>query len=476
MFNLAHATLGSLTASMHPHFSGVTMTGFLPQAMRAELRRLMLLGAPLIGAQLLQMGNGLVDTLVAGQLGREALAAAGIGAAVWFIVALSCIGLLASISPVIAHMRGQGRQLEIGAVIRQGLWLAVFWGFISLGLVWLLANSLEAVGISEELSPSIKDYLGAAAWGLPAIALLSAARNVCEATARTRPVLLVQVLGLIINIFGDLGFGLGWFGLPALGLAGIGWSTTIVMVCMAATLLFLLSRTGFKRYQIYSRWQWPDIGTLKLLLGLSIPICMAMMFEAGLFTATAVQMGVIGVLPASAHNIAIGVTSFCFMLPLGLSAALTARIGQSLGKGSLKSIRLRINAGLIATITMASSTALMLILLRHWLPSLYTDDVPVKELAAQMLLFAAIFQLSDGTQVALFGILRGLQDTKMPMIINGFAYWVIAFGLGYYLAHYTSAGAFGLWIGLVVGLSISSLLLFIRLRIVLRQKQLLLHR
>lgn len=447
------------------------MTGLMPRALRTELARLLTLGVPLIGAQLLQMGNGLVDTLVAGQLGREALAAAGIGAAVWFIVALSCIGMLASLSPVIAQMRGQGRQLEIGSTIRQGLWLALIWGSIALLLVWLLGNSLAAVGIAEDLRPSINDYLGAAAWGLPAIALLSAARNVCEATGRTRPVLLVQVLGLGINIIGDLGFGLGWFGLPALGLAGIGWTTTIVMICMAATLLFMLSRTGFKRFQIYSRFEWPSTTTLRLLLSLSIPICMAMMFEAGLFTATAVQMGVLGVLPASAHNIAIGVTSFCFMLPLGLSAALTARVGQSMGRGSMHSIRLRIAAGLIATVAMASCTALLLVLLRHWLPSLYTDDIPVQQLAAQMLLFAAIFQLSDGTQVALFGILRGLQDTKLPMLINGFAYWAIAFGLGYYLAHHTSAGAFGLWIGLVVGLSISSLLLFIRLRIVLRKRQ-----
>ena len=446
------------------------MTGILPQVMRAELRRLFLMGAPLIGAHLLQMGNGLVDTLVAGQLGRESLAAAGIGAAVWFIVALSCIGLLASISPVISQMRGQGRQLEIGSVIRQGLWLAAMWGGIALALVWLLGHSLGLMGISEELIPSINEYLNAAAWGLPAIALLTAARNVCEATGKTRPVLMVQVLGLGVNILGDLGLGLGWFGLPALGLQGIGWSTTIVMVCMAAALLFLLSQPGFKRFQIYQHWEPPNRKTLGHLLSLSVPICLAMVFEAGLFTATSVQMGVLGVLPASAHNIAIGVTSFCFMLPLGLSAAVTARVGQSFGRGSRDSVRLRINAGLIGVVVMASCTAILLVLFRDWVPSLYTDDVPVQQLAAQMLIFAAIFQLSDGLQVALFGALRGLHDTKMPMLINLFSYWVVAFGLGYYLAHHTAVGAFGLWIGLVVGLSISALLLFFRLRFVLKQQ------
>ncbi len=451
------------------------MTLHMPRVLRIELRRLLALATPLIGAQLLQMGNGLVDTLVAGRLGRDALAAAGIGAAVWFIVALSCIGLLASLSPVIAQMRGQGRQLEIGGVIRQGLWLACIWGFVSLLLVWLLGRSLVALGISPDLVPSIHAYLHAAAWGLPAMALLMAARGVCEAAGRTRPVLLVQLLGLVVNIIGDLGLGLGWFGLPALGLQGIGWSTTAVMICMAAALLFLLSQPGFQRFKIYSQWDWPKWATLNMLLGLSIPICLALLFEAGLFTATAIQMGVLGALPAGAHNIAIGVTSFCYMLPLGLSAALTARIGQAFGRGSLASVRLRINAGVIAVIVMASSTALLLVLFRHAVPSLYTDDVPVQQLAAQMLIFSAIFQLSDGLQATFFGALRGLQDTRVPMLINAFSYWVIAFGLGFYLAHYTSVGAFGLWIGLVVGLSLSSFFLFLRLRVVLRQQQQLLQ-
>ncbi len=447
------------------------MPVLMPRVLRAELNRLLLMATPLIGAHILQMGNGLVDTLVAGQLGREALAAAGIGAAVWFIVALSCIGMLGSLSPVISRMRGQGRQLEIGSVIRQGLWLAAIWGTFALILIFLLANVLERVGISEELVPSINDYLGAAAWGLPAIALLTAARNVCEATGLTRPVLMVQVLGLMVNIVADLGFGLGWFGLPALGLEGIGWATSIVMICMAAALLFLLSQKGFKRFQIYRYWEWPKLQTQRHLLSLSIPICLAILFEAGLFTATSVQMGVLGVLPASAHNIAIGVTSFCFMLPLGLSAALTARVGQSFGRRSMPSVKLRLVAGIIGVVVMASCTALLLFLLRKWLPSLYTTDVPVQKLAAQMLIFAAIFQLSDGLQVVMLGALRGLHDTKMPMLINGFSYWVIAFGLGYYLAHFTALGAFGLWIGLVVGLTISFILLSLRLRVVLKYQE-----
>jgi len=433
---------------------------------RVELRRLFALAFPLICAQLLQMSNGLVDTLIAGKLGREALAAAGVGSALWFIVMLSCTGMLASLSPVISQMRGQGRQLEIGAVIRQGFWLAVVWGVIAFALVRFLADALGAFGVQPVLIPSIQSYLYATSWSMPAVALYNAARNVCEATGITRPVWMVQVGGLVVNIIGSLGLGLGWFGLPAMGLEGIGWSTTIVMVFIAIALLSLLALPRFKRYQIYQRWDWPDTKILTKLLRVSIPICMAILFEAGLFSATSVQMGALGVLPASAHNIALGVASICFMLPLGLAAALTARIGQSYGKGSVESIKLRIAAGLVATVSIALVNIVLLLLLRGWLPSLYTDDAAVMALATHLLIFAAIFQLSDGLQVTAFGMLRGVQDTKIPMMINGFSYWVIAFGLGYYLAHYTALGATGLWIGLVVGLSICFVLLAMRLRFI----------
>ena len=178
----------------------------------------------------------------------------------------------------------------------------------------------------------------------------------------------------------------------------------------------------------------------------------------------ALQMGIIGSLQAAAHNIAISIASVCYMLPLGLSFVLTARVGRVYGREQLASLRLRVASGLMLTLMMTTLTMLLLIALRSSLAGLYSDDTELTELAAGLLILAALFQLSDGAQVALIGLLRGLQDLRVPMLINAVSYWGIAFPLGYFAAHHTALGAYGLWMGLIIGLTVASVLLAFRLR------------
>jgi len=182
-----------------------------------------------------------------------------------------------------------------------------------------------------------------------------------------------------------------------------------------------------------------------------------------LFVATAVQMGMLGTLESGAHNIAISFSGACYMLPLGLSFALTARTGQVYGRESWPAIKLRIASGLILTFLLAMSTAIILVLFRYQLPALYTTDIELRNVAAQLLVLAAVFQLSDGAQVAFLGILRGLQDTRVPMLLNAFAYWGVAFPVGFISAHRLGYGAKGLWAGLIIGLTLSAILLAWRL-------------
>ena len=207
------------------------------------------------------------------------------------------------------------------------------------------------------------------------------------------------------------------------------------------------------------------------MLVLAVPIYLALLFEAGLFVATALQMGMIGTLEAAGHYIAISIAGACYMLPLGLSFALTARVGRVYGRQSLPAIKLRIVSGLVITFIMAIATALLLLVFRHQITALYVDDLQVQRVAAQLLIFAALFQLPDAAQCALLGLLRGLQDTRVPMLINLFAYWGVAFTVGYYCAHHLGWGATGLWGGLILGLTVSATLLAIRLWIRLKQLQ-----
>lgn len=455
---------------MHSAYSTHTIAGYQRSTFRSDIRRSLALAIPLIGAQLLSMGNGLVDALVAGQLGSVQLAAGGIAAGIWFFASLSCIGMMAGLSPILSRLLGERRHSEVGGVFRQGLMLGLVVGILATALLLLFANNLHWTGMEPELLPFIRQYLVAASWSLPFYAIVMAARNFCEATGFTRPVIIVQAVGLLVNTVADLLFGLGWFGFPKFGLTGIGIATTLVMVSMAAVLIGYLSGRRFSRYKPFERFDRPDWRRLRSMMTLALPITIGIGFEAGLFVATTIQMGMLGTREAAAHYIAMGATSVCFMLPLGLSFALTARIGRADGREALESVRLRIYSGVTIMIVMAFGTAALLVLLRHPIASLYTQDTDIRAFAASLLLMAALFQLSDGLQIAMTGILRGLHDTRAPMWINGFSYWVVAFGIGHYSAFYLDYGAYGLWAGLIIGLTVASILLAFRLKVVMARK------
>lgn len=438
--------------------------GIRSSTLKADILRTLRMGLPLIGAQLLQMGNGLVDAIIAGRIGNSELAAGGIGAGLWFITSLLCIGLMAGLSPTLSRLIGERRRAFVGRVFRQGIWLGLFTGLLALSIIMVIQQTVHLFPFEPELPPLISDYLMGAAWSLPFFALVMAARNVCEATGLTRPVLLVTAMGLIVNAMGSAILGFGLYGMPALGLLGIGIATTIVNVMTAFVLFALLRGERFKRFQLFASIERPDWTYLGPMLSLSIPICLGMLFEAGLFAATSVQTGMIGIVDAGAHQIAISASAFCYMLPLGMSFALTARIGRAEGQQAMRSIRLRIVSGSLLVMVMACLTALMLVVFRYQIASVYTNDPLLIEYAAGLLLLGAVFQLSDGAQVMLIGMLRGLHDTRVPMLINAFSYWVIAFGTGVYAAHVLDYGAYGLWFGLIIGLSIASLLLGFRLK------------
>ena len=436
----------------------------IPPAIVRDARRTLYIALPLMGAQVLQLGNGVVDALVAGRLGRAELAAGGMGAGLWFFVSMACIGLMAGLSPTLANLIGASRRVAVGAQFRQGLWFAAIVGALALVAIRLCMATLNQWGFDPEIPPLMIEYLSTAGWSLPAFAMMMACRNLYEATGISAPVLIMQVIGLIVNTVCSFGLGLGLWCLPKLGLLGIGLSTSIVAVVMAVLMFVWLRAKRFQRYQLFQVFEWPKPAVLGSMLVLALPIYFGMVFEGGIFFFTNLQMATIGTLESAAHNVAIGIAAMCYMLPLGLSLALTARVGKAYGRGSRGLAIRRVVSGLLVTALLAMTTITALIVSRHWVGTLYTDDVDVLALIATLLIFAAVFQLSDGVQVVLIGMLRGLQDTRVPMLINAFSYWVIAAPVGYYLAHNTRIGAPGLWLGLIIGLSIASLLLAWRLK------------
>lgn len=430
-----------------------------------------------MAAQVLAVANGLVDTLVAGRIGPLALGAVAVGAGLVFVVTVACTGLMASLSPTIAALRGQGRRKDVGIVFRQGLWMAGVFALASFFIVYFLRVSpligVDAWGLDTALVPSVHAYLQAAQWSLPPAVLLLAARNVCEGTGRSRQVLWVQILGVLVNAIASvclgLGFGISVFGWEPLGIAGIAWATVVVQTLTCAVLFTLLTRPTFKRFDLYRSLEPPQAARLQQLIRLSAPICLMLLAEAGLFMATGVQMAQFGATEAGAHNIAITMTAVLYMLPLGLSFALTARVGTAFGRHWWPGIRVRIAASLGIALPLAVASSLLLVVFREPIAAVFTDDPTVRGLAKNLLLLAALFQISDALQACLIGLLRGLHDTRIPMLVNLFSYWGIGFGVGWLAANPGGYGPAGLWWGLIAGLTCSAVLQGLRLNHVVRK-------
>lgn len=427
-----------------------------------EMRRALRQGLPLMAAQVLSIANGAVDTLVAGRLGPHALGAVAVGAGLVFFITIAGIGLMAALSPTMAALRGQGRRRDVGLVFRQGIWMAFAFGLTGFVIAWWARSQVSGWGLDPLLLPSLNAYLDAIKWSLPPAILLLAARNVCEATGRSRQVLLVQCIGVIVNTIANLvlglGVGLNVLGIEPLGIAGIAWSTVIVQTLACTILYAVLRQETFTRFFLYQAMERPDPTRLKQLLALSAPIALTLLAEAGLFLVTAIQMAQFGVIEASAHNIAITMTAVFYMLPLGLSFALTARAGTALGRGWWPGVRLRAVAGALLATIVSVLSALFLVVFREQIAATFTSDVQVAELATQLMLLAAVFQISDGLQASMLGLLRGLRDTRLPMLINVFSYWGIGFGVGWVAANVAGFGPAGLWFGLIAGLSVSAVL------------------
>lgn len=430
---------------------------------RAEASALARLGAPLIVTQVSQVGMGFTDTVMAGRLGAIDLAAVALGSSLFVPVYLACVGVLLALSPTTAQWLGAGAQERIGPLFRQGLWLALGLAVLATPAVVATGAAMAPLGVDPALRPVTEDYLRAIAWGMPGLCLYLAARYVAEGVGQTRPIMYIQLGALVLNAFGNWVLMFGNLGAPALGAAGAGWSSAIVLWLDAALLCACLAwQRRFRYLGLWRRLEAPDRKVLGHLLRHGVPISLTIVLEVGLFSAVALLMGRLGAVATAAHQIALNYAALMFMLPLGLSMAVTIRVGQLAGANQSRALR---RAGMVGIAmgagVMAVSAAVML-LAPGAIVALYTDDDAVAAAALQLLAVAAMFQLSDGVQVTAMGALRGLKDTSWPLAVNLLSYWGIGLSLAWYWGLEAGLGAVGMWYGLVCGLSSAALLLTLR--------------
>lgn len=434
-----------------------------PTTLRHDIRRTVSLAAPLAAGHLATGMIGLVDSIIAGHHGTATLAAVSVGTAIFWLPMMIPMGTLMALPPTVSELDGAGRRDEIAPVFRQALWLAAVLGTLMWLLITVLPLAMRPFGIAESILPGATDFLHGIRWGVPALTLYFTMRYLCDGLHWSLPTMLFGFAGLLV--LAPLGYAMafGRWGFPEMGAGGLGIASALMMwMQMLGFAVYLWTSKRFHALGLFSRFDKPDRAMQASLLKTGLPIGVTVAMEGSLFIVTALLIGRLGEVEAAAHQIAINVATLCFMIPFGIAEATTVRVGNALGRGDREGILRAARTSYLLAVCTQIVSGLMMVLGHDFIVGRYTNDVVVATLASSLLLYAAAFQFPDGIQVVSAGALRGLKDTKVPMFLAGFAYWLIGMPLGAGLGLALGWGPKGMWLGLIAGLSVAAVLLAIR--------------
>ena len=428
---------------------------------RNEIGRLMRLAGPLIVNNLSIAGMQAADTVMSGRLGATTLAAVAVGASVWFFFFTIGLGVMMAISPIAARHWGAGNPELIGRYTRQGIYLAIAIALVAMVTVrFAVPPLLEVIGIDPGFRELTVGYTQAISYGAVGIFVFLALRFTTEGVGATTPIMITSLVAFALNVFLNYVFMYGKFGFPAMGAVGCGLASAVTMWVIAFVLFAYMAGTRtYRDMQLFTRLGPPRMDALREIIVLGVPIAVTITAEAGLFNAVAVMMGTRGAEITAAHQIAINFAATMFMVPLALSSAITIRVGHELGALEFRRARYAGGFGIFVCGIFMACSALFLFVFRDAVVSLYTDDPVVKGIAISLLFMAAIFQVADGVQIGAAGALRGYKDTRLPMVINTFAYWALGFPLAYLAAVTYVMPPSYIWGGFVLGLTVAAVLL-----------------
>lgn len=435
------------------------------------------LGIPLIGAQLAQLGINVTDVFIMGRLGTAELAAMVLASQYFFTLFIFGSGFSTAVVPLAAQAFAQGDTMQVRRSVRMGLWVAVAFSILTLPAIWHAENVLVFAGQDPHVAKLAGDYLLIAGLGMiPGLAFM-VLRSFLSAVGHAGFILYVTLIILVFNAVCAYCLVLGHFGLPALGMFGAS------IVALAANILGLLLTIVYiqrvealRAYEVFVRFWRSDLHVLWEVFRLGLPISLTILAEVSLFTVASLLMGWIGTTELAAHGIALQWASVAFMIPLGLAQAATVRVGVAVGAGDHEAL-VRASWVVIAiSVTCSVIGGLIYALIPFELASLYLDQSKpdasaVLAYAGGLVVIAGIFQLVDGLQAIAAGLLRGIKDTTVPMILALIAYWAIGFLLAYVLAFPLGFGGVGVWIGFLFGLLSASVLLLGRYAILVSRMQ-----
>lgn len=435
------------------------------RAFLTEGRAISSLALPIILSQLAYTLLGFVDTVMAGRAGAEEQATVALGVAFWMPVFITLMSVVQALSPFVAEHFGAGDHAAVVRDTQEGIWLAALSSLLPVFLMPAVAPIMRLASIDALLIGKTTLFLWGIVLGIPAAMVFRAIAFYSASINQPKPMMFLAFAGLGINALFNWLFIWGHWGFPALGGAGCGWATAIGMwVALIALIGWTAWAPAYKKCYLWRDWRRPHWAVQKRLLRIGLPMGGAALAEVLAFTSIAVFVGRFGATQIAAHQIALNVASVLFMIPMGLAAAVTIRVSQSLGLGDARAARFISWSGVAIGLAVAMVAMPLVLFGRASIVSAYSTDPVVRSAAMGLLLFAAVWQLADATQVIAIGALRGYKMTFGPMVVMFLAFWAIGLPLGARLGYYgigtvAPLQVYGFWIGLVVGLIIAALVL-----------------
>lgn len=417
-----------------------------------------MLGLPLVGSSLAQMALHVTDTVMVGWYGLVPLAAVVLGASSFFIVFVVGSGFAKAVMPMVAAALGRGDEAQVRRDTRMGLWLSIGYGIMVIPVFWWSGPILLALGQNAEVSAIAQDYMRIVGFGMVPALAVTVLQSYLSALHRTQVVLWVTLAAVGLNIAVNWALIFGNWGLPEMGARGAAFATistqllSLVVLCIYAWAL-----PELRRFRLFQRFWRPDWPAMRQVWRLGLPIGLTGLAEGGLFQASALMMGWIGTVELAAHGIALEVAALTFMLHVGLSSAATIRIARFDGQGDRVALRQAAGVAVAISFGVAALSVALFLAVPERIVALFLDlrkpeSAGILAYGAALLVLAALFQLADGMQVMALGLLRGVQDTRVPMWLAAVSYWLIGIPASYVLAFPLGYGGQGLWLGLVVGL------------------------
>jgi MATE family multidrug resistance protein len=423
----------------------------------------------MILAQVTQMGMGVADTIMAGQVSAVDLAGVALGGNLYWPFILLLSGMIMSLTPSVSQLHGAGRQSEAGEVARQAMWIAGAGGLLMIVFLNNVAPLYRLLEVDERAIPVSVAYLEAISFGvLPVLGYFSL-RYLCEGMSWTVPAMWIAAGSLALKVPLNFLFIYGGFGIEPMGGVGCGWSSAIVLNGQFLAMAFVVSRSRIRVTGVFARFSWPDRTEILRLIKLGLPIGITSFMEISLFSIVTLLIGRLGAESVAAHMIASNVGAMTFMVPLALGMAVSIRVGFNVGAGNLAAARRSGWVAIWLSLVFAAIAAVLVYFLRNQIAGLYSSEAVVIAVAADLLVFVALYQFFDDAQVTTVGALRGFKDTRATMWVAMLSYWVVglpvgmAIGFGW-VAVAGFEGVRGFWIGLIAGLGVAAVVLTARFR------------